>query len=97
MSYPYFTREELWNLVQRLSRSYENLGDSIEKNMRNGSLWDDKTVCELTRNVCAEAERIRNDQTNHLLRSPCGTFDIDLTEAVNAYDETVAILEGVKR
>ena len=39
MSYPYFTREELWNLVQGLSRSYENLGDSIEKNMRNGSLW----------------------------------------------------------
>lgn len=97
MSYAYFSQEELMKRLQELRTAYDDLGDTVEVNMRRGSTWDDMTARELVRNVAVEAERIRNDQTDYMLTPPCSALEIDLTDALNAYDETVAILEGVTR
>lgn len=97
MSYAYFSRRELENFLQEIRTAYEGLGDAVAQSMANGSTWDDSTARELMDNVRREAERIRNEQTDHLMRSPGGALDMELMDAVIAYDETVSILEGRAR
>ena len=97
MTFERFTQEEIFELIRDIRLSYDGLAAKVEKNLRAGSDWDDETASELIHNVSAAAESIRNEQTDYLLTSPYGALDIELTDVLNTYSETVAALGGVIR
>lgn len=90
-----YSQYELRRYLQALQESDGKLGESIRLRLRSASRWEDETAEKLTDNICEEAEIILRKQTDPFVQYP-GLFELDvqLADALNAYEDTLRILGG---
>ncbi len=91
-----YSQNDLMRMTDELRRAYEGFADSVRIAVTKGVEWDDETARELIDSISAEADKIKESQTDYLVRGSYGIFDSVLDEEFCAYLETVKIIsEGV--